>query len=344
MHMYEQRRQGPIDNLMRHPSGLCVAVHSPPANTSEYSGGEEQAVKLTPPCPIRVYKVDDYPGCPDAWRSNDPNTVCYFVVVEPGHMIWFDLRPAVQSCLDHYLAAMFSARGNDAFTHQTFEPRLKQFHTCPLHNEIQFSGTNQYCRLCERDWAYQNYIASSSTPEDKFWRDGFCDEKGVTREFTFGDERKVEDRARDVASACRRIDTGDLPLLFDVVIFRSKLPKSRPVRSYGPRGSYGNHEHDVFLGDVKCLETAPTDEEPRMRALESHPRAHNPTVMAGALVKQVLIRDDNPLDFWEKRPGTFRLFFGYADSPAIVQAFSEGKRNGSPLERTGIKVGNPPKK
>lgn len=279
-------------------NGLSCEVHMPVAQKSRFEGRQEVARGLSPRQLVSVYRVDDFPGCPESWSRSDPskNLASFFFCAKVGHMVWFDFNGNGRH--PHHVAALISAQGVNGIDgrHVTYPLELAQYkHNCPKHGQ-PFSG-DRYCAACGYAWPPQNYIANT-TCGGQFWRDGFRDE-GQTREFVFTEEKERGVAANLIGEA--RTEA------FGIALYVSKEPKPQP--RYATRG--GSLD---FLGgggyEESTLESLGPKTLGATRGGARRSMAKSVEVGAGALVTQEVIADDKPIDYWQPEPAALiRVYF-----------------------------------
>ena len=276
-------------------NGLSCEMHMPIAQKSRFEGLQEVARALSPRQLVNVYRVDDFPGCPESWHRSDPskNLVSYFFCAKVGHMVWFDFNG--NSRHPHHVAALISAQGVNGIDgrHVTYPLELAQYkHKCPKHGQ-PFSG-ERYCAACGYAWPPQNYIANT-TCGGQFWRDGFRDE-GQTREFVFTEEQERGVAANLIGEA--RTEA------FGIALYVSNEPKPAPPPSRYRGGDY------LGGGEESTLESFGAAPKTLGATRGGTRSAKSVEVGAGALVTQEVIADDRPIDYWQTEPAALiRVYF-----------------------------------
>jgi hypothetical protein len=286
-------------------NGLRCEINMPPATKSRFDGrGEELTQGLARYAKTDVYRVDDFPNCPEHWQRSDSSRgiVSCFMLAKADHMVWIDLT--MNGSHTHHVAALFSAQGVNAVTGQKVEP--------PVRLEQYDRNTPPKGWKGGKDWPEQNYIAT--TCSGPLWRDGFRAKDGKTREFVF-----TEDMARDVATAV--IGAEERVEAFGVALFLSKEPRPRPVyRSRGALESTGDAPQ--FLGATRSAKSL--------------------GVGAGAVVNQTVTRDPNRLDFWQDEPSAlFIVYYVGAEEFQRITGSAPGRSGGDEGFLGGTPVGNP---
>lgn len=295
-------------------NGLSCTLHMPKAQKSRFDErGKELVQGLAPSAAVDVFRVDDFPGCPRDWARSEPEKglVSYFFRAEVGHMVWLDLNGNLQH--PHHVAALISAQGINALSgqHVTMPVELQQFQfTCPKHG-TKFTG-ERFCNDCGFDWPPQNYLATTTTPYGRFWRDGFRGADGKTREFVF-----TEKTERGVAFNLIGEERTDA---FGVALFVSKEQKPAPAYRGGMRG--GGFESTLGSDALESLGAAPKG---AMRSL----RSRSVEVGAGALVQQDIQADDKRLDYWQQEPtALIRIYYCGEDDFADITGTYGGRSSG----------------
>lgn len=322
MTTHGSRKPAPRGTTLMTVNGLSCTLHMPKATASRFDErGKEITSRLAPSAPVTVYAVDDFPACPREWEGSDikNGVACYFFKAEPGHMVWLDLNGNGHNA--HHVAAIIAAQGLNAISGRKTEnpARLEQYLTdCPVHG-TRFEA-NKYCRSCGYEWPAQNYLATTTTPYGRFWRDGFRGADGKTREFLFTEEVERGVAANIIGDA--RIDA------FGVALFTSKEPKPEPVYRGATRG-----------GPVLESLGPQTLGGARRGMRSAAPKGLE--VGAGALVHQNVDPDDRRLDYWNDAPaGVIRIFYADADLFAEIVGSGVGGTGGSEGFLGGIPVGN----
>jgi hypothetical protein len=204
---------------------MQVVINMPRALKSKKKGDDEEKQALPPYAPVDAYVVDEYPGCPDTWMHGSSKASSYFVPVKEGRGMWLDFN----GCDKEYdVAAVVSVQGINPITGQKSDTlKLERYENkCPKHN-CDFQQ-DRYCPECEYKWPAQNYLATTGTPENEFWLDGFRDEDGKIRQYIF-----TEEQARGVANA---IIGDDKVYAIGIAFYKSK--KKKPVQPVLAAGGY----------------------------------------------------------------------------------------------------------
>ncbi len=283
---------------------LGLTLHSPEAQkTKRTERGDEVVNGLTSSAPVTVYRVDDFPNCPEDWKRSDAatNTAAFFMKIQLGHQVWFDLRPNEGHA--HDVASVISCQRVNAVSGlpiSLVSGMQQHNHDCPKHN-VPFEGEEKYCPMCKHKLPPQNYVATTTVDPGHYWYDGFLDpETGKIREFMFTD-----DVARGVAAHVIREKRTNA---FGVALYLSKKEKSRPSYSgyrrhddvYASAGleslSFGGQKKSIIGGNAT-------------RSRLSMPEAPSIEVGAGALVNQEVRRDEHRLDYWRRDPSAFFIIY-----------------------------------
>lgn len=211
--------------------GLSLGVNLPPALKQRFkSGSEEVACGLPPYCPVELGVVDEYEGAPEHWMRGSAKEGSFFFPTAEGRGLWLDFN--MNKLHKYHVAVVISIQGVNAVTGQKlvgFAPRLERYDKkCPVHNED--FGHDRFCAKCGFKWPAQNYLADTGTPEGLFWLDGFRNQEGQVRQFTFTPEELKRGVAQNLIGKERVFAVG-------VAFFLSKTPRPKPVQKSILRGA-----------------------------------------------------------------------------------------------------------
>jgi hypothetical protein len=222
--------------------GLSLGVNLPPALKQQFkTGGDEVVQGLPPYCPVECGVVDEYGDAPGYWMRGTAKTGSFFFPTAEGRGLWLDFNPNRQH--KYHVAVVISIQGVNAVTGQKlvgFAPRLERYDKkCPVHGED--FGHDRFCAQCGFKWPAQNYLADTGTPEGQFWLDGFRNQDGQVRQFTFTPEEMKRGVAQNLIGKERVFAVG-------VAFFLSKNPRPEPVQKNVFRGAGTGYMNVPNLG------------------------------------------------------------------------------------------------
>lgn len=167
---------------------------------------------LPPYAKTSAYLVDDYELCPASWPRSKGLTASYFVGVKENHGMWLDFNRVFAH--DHHVAVVVSIQGINPLTgRRTDKLEMERY---PDSDAV------------EEEWlrGYQNYLATSSTPNGLMWIDGFRSKDGIVRQYVF-----TKDESKGVAA---QLIGEDRVFAIGAAFFVSKEPKPPGERRSWP--------------------------------------------------------------------------------------------------------------
>lgn len=213
-------------------NGLQACINLPIAPKGE-------GVHSLPPYDLKnVYKVDDYPACPNNWMHGSGKAASYFLPVEEGRHMWLDFNNNWSH--SHHVAIVLSVQGINPITGlPTRSLRLEQYRDKCIVHQKEFKA-DRYCEDCGNNvpgqydgtpvtnfpgqWPPQNYMTTVSHEHSRLWIDGWRTEDGTIRGFLITNETM-----RGVAE---QIIGEDRVWAIGIAFYLSKEPKPpTPPRS-----------------------------------------------------------------------------------------------------------------
>jgi hypothetical protein len=175
---------------------------------------------LPPYAPVSGYFTDDYPAAPESWPRSSGSTASYFVGVKEGHGMWLDFNFCRHH--SHHVAVVVSIQGINPLTgRKTSNLTLEKYPDDP--------SIEEWLR------GYQNYLATTSTPNGRLWIDGFRAQDGTVRQYVF-----TKDESKGVAAQLIGVDRV---FAIGATFYVSKTPKPPSqqhfLRSAGLIGASG---------------------------------------------------------------------------------------------------------
>jgi hypothetical protein len=178
---------------------LGLIVNLPPAIKGRSING------LPPYAPVIGYDVDKYPAAPESWPRTEGTTAGYFIAVEDGKGMWLDFNMCARH--RHHVAVVISIQGVNPLTGRKTDKRELERYADDPSVEPWLRG-------------YQNYLATTCTPNGLLWIDGFRAQDGTVRQYVF-----TKDESKGVAAQLIGVNRV---FAIGVSFFLSKEPKPEP--------------------------------------------------------------------------------------------------------------------
>lgn len=314
-------------------NNLSVVLNMPKALTRRDGGSGEELAQGLPPYNKRpAFLVDRYPACPESWPRSSGAESSYVVPILPDHGLWLDLNGNGNHT--HHVAALVSIQGVNALTGRPAKGSgLEQYKVnCPVHD--QPFGADRLCSACGFKWPAQNYLATTGTPRNMFWIDGFRAADGVVRQYVF-----TEQTIRGVAA---QLIGKDRVFAIGIVFYLSREPKPAPPPPVyrRPRLYCGDSGGGIVYGSAGFPENEMLSMAerggPRVRSLTARSLAPaevsvaNIEIAAGARIDQNLYADPSSIDFWQPEPAGI-IHINYASVRDCLEILKSGP----------IKLGSP---
>jgi hypothetical protein len=309
---------------------LKAAINLPDALKSD-KDGLEKIHRLPGYEPTPVFRVADFTGIPASWLPDGENQQTYFFPIREGKAMWFDLN--LNNEHTHDVAAVMWVQQINPLTGQPGNDlNLEQYHNnCPAdRTPLSSSGL---CKTCRVKWPPQNYLAASAQGTLN-WIDGWQDGV-ITRQWVF-----TADMAREVAA---NIIGGESIPAIRIAFYLSKEPKpQKPVR----RESYRHPSSDVLgLSGSQVYGHAhrPKGDDMMEKSIVMRGSTPEPKlgVAAGEGIDQKVIKDNNPITYWEETPTTiFTVYWVTRQEFERIYATKVGGSSLGWLRANGVPVGN----